>query len=411
MSSKDRTKQRTAITRPDIHARELRLIERHYGRMPRREFKERYLPGRTLKAVERRAALLGVTCRASKRPEYWTASEVELLQRHYGKIPNKELLARHLPQRSDIQLRSKAGELGLLRPVSRHWTLEQVVAEIRALHGSGHLASREELKRQGQESLVAAAVYYAGSWAKAVRLAGFDYVARRSWTKEAVLREIRRLHRAKQSVNASQVEAALLLAAKRKFGSWRKARAEALPSYDTGLEQWTREKLRDALADLHSRGVSLSANHVRATGEGRLINAAVRLFGSWDAARQRAIDDFTPLLQTWTKQRVVQAIRERHAQGLSLSSTDVAKEDVPLFGAAHRYFGGWTAARKTARVPYRDPRHSWPKERVIAELRRHAPDGIRPTTARIGQALYKVSIARFGSFDKACLAAGLRRSG
>lgn len=200
----------------------------------------------------------------------------------------------------------------------------------------------------------------------------------------------------------------MLLAAKRLFGSWRKARAEALPSYDAGPEQWTREKLLEALADLHARGVSLSANTVREMGEGRLINAAVRLFGSWDAARRRAIDDFTPLLKTWTKRRVTQAIRERHAQGLSLSATIVAKEDAPLAGAAHRYFGSWTAARKAARVPYRDPRCSWPKERVIAELRRQAPDGIRPTSKRIGQALYKVSIARFGSFDKACRAAGLR---
>jgi hypothetical protein len=352
MASKRHTKSRKPTARHGNHgqvwtARELSLIERHYGRMPRKEFIERYLPGRTLKAVEFRAALLGVTCRSSKRPEYWAPEEIELLRRHYGKILNKELRARYLPNRSDMQLRAKAGELGLRRTVSQRWTLERVVAEIRALDAVGQLGSSTELKRQGREDLVGAAIYHAGTWGKARQLAGLDYVARRSWTKAAILREIRRLHRAGRSVLVTQVDTGLSLAARRRFGSWRKARAAALPSYAAGHQQWTRKKLTKALANLHARGVSLSSSEVRAMGEGRLINAAVRLFGSWDAARRHAIDDFTPLLQTWTK------------------------------------------------------------ERVIAELQRHAPDGVRPTCTRVGQALYKVSIARFGSFDEVCRAAGL----
>jgi hypothetical protein len=223
-----------------------------------------------------------------------------------------------------------------------------------------------------------------------------------------VLREIRRLHRKGKSLAASQVETPLLLAARRYFGSWRKAREAAVPNCDAPTEAWTKPKLLKALAELHAEGVSLSSKTLREMGHGRLVNAAVRLFRTWEQAQRKAVPAFVPLLQNWTKQRVVREIRDRHKNGKSLNVTDVLTDDLRLAAAARRYFGSWRAARTAAGVPFHDPRHSWPKERVISELRRHAPDGIRPPCTRVGQALYKVAIARFGSFDRACRAAGLR---
>ena len=290
----------------------------------------------------------------------------------------------------------------------RIWTLERAVAEIRALHAIGELGSTVELMRSGHRELVSAAQRYAGTWANAMRLAGVHYEPPRTWTRESVLREIRRLHRAGKSLNATKVENALVIAATRRFGSWRKARAAALPSHADPYETWTKRKLLDALADLHRRGVSLSATKVRATGRGRLVNAAVRLFGSWDVARRRAITGFEPLIKSWTKQSVLGAIRKRHRDGRSLSATIVVVDDGPLAAAATRYLGSWPAARDASGVPYRDPRKTWPAKRVIAELRRRAPGGERPTISQISQALYKVAIARFGSFERACRAAGLR---
>lgn len=291
---------------------------------------------------------------------------------------------------------------------SSRWSLERVVAELRALHARGELGSTHELQQRGYGTLVAAAIRYAGSWGKAVRLAGAQYSPRRSWTDEAVVREIQQLHRKGASIAATQVETPLLLAAKRYFGSWRKAREAALPNFDAPTEAWTKPKLLKALAELHAEGVSLSSKTLREMGHGRLINAAVRLFGTWEKAQRRAVPDFVPLLESWSKQRVLREIRARHQNKESLNATDVLTDDLRLAAAARRYFGSWRAARNAAGVPFHDPRHSWPKERVISELRRHAPDGIRPTCTRVGQALYKVAIARFGSFDHACRAAGLR---
>ena len=239
-----------------------------------------------------------------------------------------------------------------------------------------------------------------------MRLAGIAYQPPRSWTKELVLREIRKLHRAGKSLAATQVDNALILSARRRFGSWPTARAQAVPGFADPYKSWTKRKLVDELAALQARGISLSATKLRRTGRGRLVNAAVRLFGSWDGARAR-VAGFTPTQQSWTKDTVLRAMRARHRRSLSMSATVVKRDDGPLMAAVLRYFESWPIARDAARVPYRDPRRTWPPERVIAALRRHAPDGKRPTIARVGQALYKVAIARFGSFPAACRAAGL----
>jgi hypothetical protein len=107
--------------------RELRLIEQYYGRMPRKELIARYLPNRTLKAVEHRAGLLGVW-RKKKAAEYWVPAEIGVLRRYYGTIPRKELIARYLPDRSIKQIDYKAGELGLRhrRPATKSWNAQDL---------------------------------------------------------------------------------------------------------------------------------------------------------------------------------------------------------------------------------------------------------------------------------------------
>lgn len=291
---------------------------------------------------------------------------------------------------------------------SRVWSLERVVAELQALHKCGELGSTHALVLGGHRELVSAAQRYAGSWQKAMQLAGITYEPRRAWTKESVLREIRRLHRAGKSTAATQVDNALRIAAKRQFGNWRKARAAALPTVTPPYKQWTKKSLLREIAELHARGVVLSTNQLRQRGHGRLINAAVRLFGSWSQACRRAVSDFKPLQQRWSRQRVLREIVARHRSKKVLTASGVSRADLPLHAAAIRLFKSWPAAREAAGVPFHDPRNTWTSERVIAALRRSSPDGEMPTIAVIGQALYKVAIARFGTYEKACRRAGLR---
>lgn len=97
-------------------ARELRLLERYYGRIPRKELVARYLPERTLKGIEHRAGLLGLTRRRSKPPEPWTDAEIELLKRHHGKMSIAEINARYLPERTPASIEHRARLLGLTTP-------------------------------------------------------------------------------------------------------------------------------------------------------------------------------------------------------------------------------------------------------------------------------------------------------
>lgn len=92
-----------------------------------------------------------------------------------------------------------------------------------------------------------------------------------------------------------------------------------------------------------------------------------------------------------------------------MTATSVQRDDAGLMRAATRLYGGWPKARAAAGVAFHDPRNTWSRARVVAELRRRAPGPYRPTSTEVGQALYNVAIARFGSFDAACRAAGRSR--
>lgn len=136
----DRRRRSRPLRAEEWTVRELRLVELHYGRMPRKELVARYLPDRTIKAVEYRAGLLGVR-RHVKPSQHWPPVEVEVLKRYYGRMPRKELSARYLPHRSIKQLDYKAGALGLRRRrrPTRSWSAEDL-ALLRRLHGTMPIA-------------------------------------------------------------------------------------------------------------------------------------------------------------------------------------------------------------------------------------------------------------------------------
>jgi hypothetical protein len=242
--------------------------------------------------------------------------------------------------------------VGRYRFRPRLWTLERVVAEIQALHASGELGSSSALVDDGHGDLVGAAQRYAGSWGRALELAGLAYQPRPRWTPESVLAAIRKRHRRKESLAASQVENGLLIAAVRRFGSWRKARELALPAYDQGNVRWTRPRLIQALRQRHTRKAPIDAKSVRAD-ESKLVSAAIRLFGSWAAALQAAIPSYEPP-RRWTKELVKREIHALSARGASLSAGAMRTSDPGLLKAAHELFGGWPEARDAAGVWFSD---------------------------------------------------------
>jgi hypothetical protein len=135
-----------------------------------------------------------------------------------------------------------------------------------------------------------------------------------------------------------------------------------------------------------------------------LYGAAKRHFGTWNNALS-AIGITRPSPQTWTKQRVIETIRDRQRQGLPVRN--VHRDDNKLYLAGYRLFGTWQKALEAAGVDSK-PRKRWTKERVIKELRaahRLGTTNIR----RLDQGLVGAVWRHFGGLRQARLAAGLER--
>lgn len=227
-----------------------------------------------------------------------------------------------------------AGSVGRAPSRLRVWSVERVVAQVRALNRMGKLASASSLRSNGHSALVKAAQRHVGSWRQALLLAGIKQEPDLKWTRDTVVNEIRRLHRAGKSTSAAQVPAALVKAAFRQFGAWSKARSIALRSVAPLHPQWTKERVHDELVKLHARGISLSATELTRLGHSRLITAAVRLCGSWSNACRRAI------AHNWTPERVIAALKRVSPNGEMPATADVGKTlytvAVALFGTFER---------------------------------------------------------------------------
>lgn len=125
--------------------------------------------------------------------------------------------------------------------------------------------------------------------------------------------------------------------------------------------------------------------------------------------------------QSWTKDEVLQAIRERFEAKKPLNYMSVVAEDEALTGAARRYFGSWGKALEAAGFNYDEikkaaransvvlPPGSWSAEVIIAEIRKRANAGLSlaaHVTQKEDSRLYAASVYTFGSWGKAVEAAG-----
>jgi len=194
-----------------------------------------------------------------------------------------------------------------------------------------------------------------GHWDTAMRASGIDPArvrGHRRWSSRAVIRRIRHFADEDRPLNAAAVqrsELTLASAASRYFSSW----AEALEAAGIDSAQWrrrvptwTRQRVVQAIQERHAAGGRV--NHA-AVGRLSLSWAGVSLFGSWDAALLAAgldPDEIRIRRKPWTPDEVVVEIQRKHRCSEPLNARDVSPHSLRSRGTV--FFGSWDAALTAA---------------------------------------------------------------
>jgi len=239
------------------------------------------------------------------------------------------------------------------------WSREEVINRIRSLANRGariHLAGVAGL---GEWHLIRAASHFFGSWRAAVKAAGFDYDKVRAdklWTREKVMRMIRKLYRQGKPLNSRAVqinEPALFAAAchDHLFGGWAKAVEASGLDYERirRYEQWDEARLRQEVAAAERAGLSLNAKSIFRSRP-HLYWAGCRRYGSWgNTLRALGYDaQSVALRKKRSTEEIVEGIRALHRAGVRLDYKTVRERYPALHAAACRAFGGWVEARRAA---------------------------------------------------------------
>ncbi len=124
--------------------------------------------------------------------------------------------------------------------------------------------------------------------------------------------------------------------------------------------------------------------------------------------------------QKWSKEKIVETIKDLKKQNVDISASNISKNQIPLFTAAcsRRYFSSWSNAVKAAGIDYdqileagkarrRKKLTKWSKEQVLEAVRKAESQNLL-TTYRDRLALYSAARREFGSWKQALEAAGYR---
>lgn len=179
--------------------------------------------------------------------------------------------------------------------------------------------------------------------------------------------------------------------------------------------RWTRKSIISEIKRLHEADEELyyskaEDNHLN------LVRAAGWHFGTWRRAVEAAGIDYESLsrYQRWNKKKIVERIRELHAQGQELNWRAVSTHvDPPLAAAALRPNGynSWRDAIAAAGFDIENfaRYQEWNKDKVIKEIRKRKRAGFSLFSKSLqveDQPLFCAARRRFGSWDAALNAAG-----
>lgn len=139
----------------------------------------------------------------------------------------------------------------------------------------------------------------------------------------------------------------------RLFGRWDRALSAAgLDADDVArYRRWDRNTVAFELRSRAQDDEPLNSGAIQQEDSG-LHAAAVRHFGSYDGALRAAKvnPDSVRRRRAWTRPEVIAALKQGKRSGKHLADSSVRKENPALYGAAVRLFGTFTAARNAAKI-------------------------------------------------------------
>jgi hypothetical protein len=145
----------------------------------------------------------------------------------------------------------------------------------------------------------------------------------------------------------------------RLFGRWDRALSAAgLDADDVSrYRRWDRNTVAFELRARAMDDEPLNSGAIQRDDSG-LHAAAVRHFGSYDRALRAAKvnPENVRRRRAWTKQEVLTALKQAKRQGQHLADSAVRRDNPALYGAAVRLFGTFTAARDAAKIPWKRTR-------------------------------------------------------
>lgn len=261
---------------------------------------------------------------------------------------------------------------------------EGVIKTIREIHQAGGKLNSNYVQLRNR-ALYAAAVKYFKSWGKAIEIAGFNYGGIRIWdqhvwTKDKIIRAIRRRKRKGLPINGAAVSlqsGSLYKAAARHFGKGGWAKALRKAGYDpkdlNPQKIWSKVRIVKKIRNLKREGIPLYPNYLKTHNEYRgLYSIANHYFGSWKKAIRCAGFDYEKIRKGrycwWNRGRIIAMIRLLEKRGERLNSKFTQQTRGDLFGAAVVYFGSWSQAVEAAGIDYLQYCKIWSYKAWIRKL-------------------------------------------
>ena len=272
-------------------------------------------------------------------------------------------------------------------------------------------------------------------WHDALEAAGLpadEITRKRHWDKDLIKAKLMARHQEKKPLNSDSVrddDYALYVAAKAKrhFGSYDKALIYS--GFDpkkvrVHKKAFTRQEIVRKIIDLHIHGRPLDHTHMKRGRYRRYYYSVKGQFtGGWREAVETAGIDYVQCCQKkpngwWTKERVIEQIKQLLLDGQPVNSGFVSdvRNDLYLAGS-RRFTGGWNEALRASGVdPEKVRLRKAPlsKPQLIAAIKAlsEQDQDLSVQVMSLGgnkylRQIYEMATNRFGSWRQAIIEAGL----